>query len=683
MYVCVVMAAKTINLANINQLSIMPFFNFHMQVFCSNCVVVYLLVLFCLVSQEQQELEHAEKVNRLTLELDALNRTTDGLREKLQHAETWRPKSEPLEGDLNETGENEGQVTTPLRRDSSHVDALQNQVANMEVNKRQLGETVAELRAIESELSERIAECAEESRGDDSRETGDERKIPQRMKQLETSEEHLRVKIDAIEAKLQQYQCTSEAQNDAKICEMRIVEIESQLRVEKDDGERLRSTVEERNERVRNLETTAQKLTSELTDAAESEKRLLVQMGLLQDAEEVLIGKVETLEDNEVALKRELCILRDTSEDGERQLQGRVKELRHTEEELQEKIRQLENRKSTLEDRFEEETDKLHTKLDLLLDSEEKLLDRLQEQEHVEEEMKKEMKESARQLEQVKAQLEQQTCELDNAKKEIEAKQIELENYRHDMHVLSKEKTKLASALENVQTELASVTGETSHLVDKVKSLEAKMSTDIVTEDTWMEYSRQRIDELDGHNKELKERVNELEKCKAVLEMQISSLETTKTELSVSEGRLREEVNENKMATMSLKNTIRDLEKSEASLKTQVSNVESQNKELLMMVRSLQDKVAPSPYKLSSVDQTRARSPFSLDFVDDMTREEMISKIHELNRMERFHRAKITALSENLGSFREAVEVVTVTMDTDVSGLVTGVTPMTKVRCVT
>ena len=632
------------------------------------------MVLF--VSQEQQEREHAERIQRLTLELDALNRTTDGLREKLQDAETWRQKGEPVGRDLNDTFENESQLAN--EGDSHHVDALQNQVANMEVNKRQLGETVAELRAIESELSDRIAECAEESRA----ETDDERKIPQRMKQLETSEEQLRVKIDAVEAKLQQYQFTSEAQNDVKICEMRIVEIESLLRVEKDDSERLRLVVEERNERVRNLEATAQRLTSELTDAEELERKLLVQMGLLQDAEEVLIEKVETLEDNEVAIKRELCILKDSSEDGERELQGRVKELRLAEEELQEKIRQLEKRKSKLEARYEEETDKLHIKLDLLLDSEEKLLDRLQEQEHVEEEMKKEMKESAQQLEQCKAQLEQQTSELDNAKKEIEAKQIELENYRHDMHALSKEKSKLASALEMVQTELASVMTETSHLVDKVKSLEAKMSTNIVTEDTWMEYSRQRIDELDGHNKELKDRVNELEKCKAVLETQISSLETTKTELSASEGRLREEVNENKMAAMSLKNTIRDLEKSEASLKTQVMNVESQNKDLLMMVRSLQDKVAPSPYKLSSVDPIRVRSPFSLDLVDDMTREEMISKIHELNRMERFHRAKITALSENLGSFREAVEVVTVTMDTDVTGLVTGVAPATKVRCV-
>ena len=637
------------------------------------------MVLF--VSQEQQEREHAERIQRLTLELDALNRTTDGLREKLQHADTWRQKGEPLGGDLNDTFENESQLAN--EGDSHHVDALQNQVANMEVNKRQLGETVAELRAIEAELSDRIAECAVQSRAGDSMEAGDERKIPQRMEQLETSEEQLRVKIDAVEAKLQQYQFTSEAQNDVKICEMRIVEIESLLRVEKDDGERLRLVVEERNERVRNLEATAQKLTSELTDAAELEKKLIVQMGLLQDAEEVLIEKVETLEDNEDAIKRELCILKDSSEDGERELQGRVKELRLAEEELQERIRQLEKRKSKLEERYEEETDKLHIKLDLLLDSEEKLLDRLQEQEHVEEEMKKEMKESAQQLEQCKTQLEQQTSELDNAKKEIEAKQIELENYRHDMHALSKEKTKLASALEMVQTELASVTTETSHLVDKVKSLEAKMSTNIVTEDTWMEYSRQRIDELDGHNKELKDRVNELEKCKAVLETQISSLETMKTELSASEGRLREEVNENKMAAMSLKNTIRDLEKSEASLKTQVMNVESQNKDLLMMVRSLQDKVAPSPYKMSFVDPVRTRSPFSLDLVDDMTREEMISKIHELNRMERFHRAKITALSENLGSFREAVEVVTVTMDTDVTGLVTGVAPTTKVRCVT
>jgi len=58
----------------------------------------------------------------------------------------------------------------------------------------------------------------------------------------------------------------------------------------------------------------------------------------------------------------------------------------------------------------------------------------------------------------------------------------------------------------------------------------------------------------------------------------------------------------------------------------------------------------------------------------------MSCKIDELTRLERFHRAKITALSENLGSFREAVEVVTVNMETDSGGVVTEVKPRVKVR---
>lgn len=633
-------------------------------------------------------------MKELSLQLETLTQTTDSLRERLQQTEICRQRVESLEDNLKETRSSESRLRDELalsRRENSHrVDTLQSQVVTMEVNKHQLADTVSELRTIEAELRTQIAECAERTCTDDS-ETHEEKKIPQRIRQLEVSEDELRAKIDAVEAKLQQYQCNSDAQNEAaaiKTCEVRIVELESQLCLERDDSDRLRAALETQSERTRSLEATEQKLMSELTDAAEADKKLLVQMELLQDAEEKLLEKVETLEENEGVLRRELCLVRDSQvacEEGERELHAQVSELRHTEVALQETVQDLEIRKSSLEQRHEAESDKLHTKLDLLLESEEKLLDRLQELEQVEEVMKTEMNKSAQELEQTKAELQQQTKELDNAKKEIEAKQIELEEFRHDMHVVSREKAKLEMELEKVKAELEPVKNERSHLVDKVKSLEVEMSHNDATGDTWMEYSRQRIEELEGHEKELKHCINELEKSEAVLKMQICSVETTKKELSESENRLREEVNEHKIVAMSLKNTIRDLEKSESSLKTQVSNIESQNKDLLLMVRSLQDKVAPSPYRLGVtserlLDPVRARSPGNLDLIEDMTREEMISKIHELTRVDRFHRAKITALAENLGSFREAVEVVTVTMETDSGGLVTDVRPKMKVR---
>ena len=596
-----------------------------------------------------------------------------------EQLEQRRQKAEQVELSLSDTRANESRLLEQLAAVRSHstrrVDSLQNKVVDMEENRLQLGDTVTELRTLEAELRAQITDCADSSRADDS----EEQQIPQRIRQLETSEDELRAKIDAVEAKLQQYQSSSDAQNDVRTCELRIAELEALLRVGNDESDRQRAALETQNERIRSLEVTKQKLTSELTDAAEAEKKLLMQMELLQDAEEKLMEKVETLEGEEASLRRELSAVRDTNvacEVGERELQEHVGELRRTEEELRSTIERLEAKKSTLEMRYDEETDKLHNKLDLLLESEERLLDRLQEQEQVEEEMKKEMTKSASELEQIKSELKQQSQELEGARREIEAKQIELETYRHDMHALSREKAKSEMELEKVKVDLQSSAAETSRMVEQVKLLEAAMRKNDATEETWMDYSRQRIEELECNEKQLKDCVNELEKSEAVLKMQVSSVEAAKDELSKSENRLREELNEQKMTAMSLKNTIRDLEKSESSLKTQVANVESQNRELLTMVRSLQDKVAPSPYRLGHSSE-RARSPV---YFDGQTREEMSCKIDELTRLERFHRAKITALSENLGSFREAVEVVTVNMETESGGVMTEVKPRVKVR---
>ncbi len=48
--------------------------------------------------------------------------------------------------------------------------------------------------------------------------------------------------------------------------------------------------------------------------------------------------------------------------------------------------------------------------------------------------------------------------------------------------------------------------------------------------------------------------------------------------------------------------------------------------------------------------------------------------------MEQFHRDKIRELSENLSQFREAVEVVAVTMETDTDVPTSGFRKNTKVR---
>ena len=75
-------------------------------------------------------------------------------------------------------------------------------------------------------------------------------------------------------------------------------------------------------------------------------------------------------------------------------------------------------------------------------------------------------------------------------------------------------------------------------------------------------------------------------------------------------------------------------------------------------------------------------TPLEPNQLDTMSREEMMSKILELEEMEKFHRAKIGELSGNLGTLRQAVEVVAITMETDADLPVVNVRPKGKVRSV-
>ena len=236
--------------------------------------------------------------------------------------------------------------------------------------------------------------------------------------------------------------------------------------------------------------------------------------------------------------------------------------------------------------------------------------------------------------------------------------------------------------------------------------------------------------------KSLKEQVNELQKGEAVMSARLEGMGVMVDQLKVTEVSLRDNLQVYRDAENNLKATITDLEKQHVALNTKVTDLEKQNHELMEAltrsksgghethyhlaegtdtVNGLDAEVKQINHQALLAPRSRSRSPQvnqwsprlttpSSDLhkvmmetsllvdtlpvytplepadVDNLGHDEMVSRLLELQNMEKFHRTKIHELSQNLTTFRQAVEVVAITMETDADVPTINFKPKSKVR---
>ena len=618
----------------------------------------------------------------------------------------YEEKIEELEKHLVAAEENEKKLKQAEEERDQRVEELQGQLRSMEENEQKLCETIEDLKDIETSLKGKIVE-SEMDITEKVRLTEEREKLLSKVHELElevqklreptsTSAKEYEEQISELTEKVEEL-TTRESELMKEVYEQKMENQELQDHLEEvmeeksraenvseveelrenltdlqDENETLKSQVlktklseadaiekheeqvkisEELQERIDELEKNEHDLKESCKKANAEIETLNVQLKEHGGKAKALLDKLEVLELSEGKLMEQL----DLAEERNAKLSGDLATLSNEkkpsgsgladdsklrEQELLDEIERLKvEMNSGLKTKEHEE---LRNKVEVLVEAEGKLVDRLQEQEEVELELQEKIKQLQREIDtqtRVEQGLRENLHQLESNSQTSE----QVEMYKEDI-----------KRLEMVETEqLAQITNLQSSVNEYESSIENLNQT---------------ISKLKHVENSQKHQISELEKSEKTLKAQISELETQKQEL----GRTLE---------------------TEAVLKARIKELGSEKERLVSTVETLTHTSRPSPMTLSPNKELQAQDesllttassttsfvPLSPDQIQKMSREEMMSKIQELQSMEEYHRTKITHLTENLDELRNAVEVVAVTMETDAGIPVVKYRPKVKV----
>ena len=247
---------------------------------------------------------------------------------------------------------------------------------------------------------------------------------------------------------------------------------------------------------------------------------------------------------------------------------------------------------------------------------------------------------------------------------------------------------KLKMQLDNYEQEIQEIN---ACLTDSTEQVKATVSEQVKATISDKTTEHARVIELEASEKQLKERVNELEKSEAVLQAKLDGLEKTLEHMEKTQTDLREQIAKHQEKAAIHKSKMADMEKQEIALSTRVDTLEAQRQELL----SLQKPVAMQPKEAAVSDELIQKlesevlaesapgstkpSSHAQTFLHQKSKDELVSRVLELEHLEHFHKAKILELQDNLESFRQAVEEMTVTMETETDVPGGAYRPKTKV----
>ena len=356
--------------------------------------------------------------------------------------------------------------------------------------------------------------------------------------------------------------------------------------------------------------------------------------------------QIEFLEENEIKLNMKIRKLRsaEVPDDLEKE---RLEQLEQEKADLTQVIKTLERKKRELEKETpktsgdegnsvsDEEIEQLREKVDILLDTEESLLDRLSEKEAIEKELRAEVK---------------------RQKDEEELLQGHLQGAEN--HILELERH-----LEELEK-------------DMVKNLESDPDKRHQEAQKEICTLRKRLEEQMASEKVLKIRISDLEKSEAALKNELAAAVSAKQKLEMIEKELRQALEDATREHQALRSRCSQLEEQlrrvqSGNVNGVMTNGHHTAQETQLKASSSHPVLATPPKPLSSqpseqrINGHHESQLTDIGTLEKLSQEEYISRIQELERMEAFHRSKMEALDKNLESLRQAVETVSVSMETD------------------
>lgn len=183
--------------------------------------------------------------------------------------------------------------------------------------------------------------------------------------------------------------------------------------------------------------------------------------------------------------------------------------------------------------------------------------------------------------------------------------------------------------------------------------------------------------------------VSALETAEAVLKTQHQNLESSLKQKEMTEKDLRALVEKHQESEHVLKTKLLEMEKTNLLLQTRVSDIESHNQGLMEAVKAATQSSSETHLHIgdgpvvASVSgdaelveeiilpenrppqMATLRALTRTEDLQEMSKEELVSRIQELEELEKYQHDKITELTENLNHLRQEVECVAVSMEVE------------------
>ena len=291
------------------------------------------------------------------------------------------------------------------------------------------------------------------------------------------------------------------------------------------------------------------------------------------------------------------------------------------------------------------------------------------------------------------SQLEEENRRLKHSLEEIKAARVKSAQ-RETVELSVNTEENLQEATEQLKKEVCNSRRLADDYKKKMSEYETKCKTlqddlnaanrRIETLSTEMEKNTLMVRELSDAKEAMDTRMKELEGNEGRLKRELADANEALHEKEMVLKQLQHELEQTRITNGELMSKVSELEINDAVLRSKLASLESVKNDLLETIKkSAQHSQGcdsqPSPVTPSEGDEQQqggdisqvvsAENLFSsstdLEELKKMPKEEMVARIHELEQLRASHLKKIKELSDNLSSFRQAVEVVAITLETD------------------
>lgn len=380
----------------------------------------------------------------------------------------------------------------------------------------------------------------------------------------------------------------------------------------------------------------------------------------------------ETLKDEVLMSKLDTISKTDDVLDTAKELKVRVDELEQNEHELKAKIKAFGREIESLNEMLDikgRENGQLLDKIDVLSRSEDKLMEQLEYVEEQNEQLSEQLRRRPADDSRDDSREEELLAEVARLQEELSRDDNkELMQLRNKVDILLDTEEKLIDRLQQQE-------GDELRMQERLNEVEGELARSHIIPPSEPSHV---VDDL-------REKVRHLELTEIELMAKVTGLNSSMDEYERQNAGLHEELTFVRQSETSSR-------QSSVRLQTRVEELEEEHNRLLAAAAEqksgagstdLVPHIVVTSYDGLELapDTAQPTVPLDPELIPCMTREQMISKLHELDQMERYHRAKIIQLTEQLVQLRGAVEVVAVTMETDAGMPVIKYRPRMKVCC--